>query len=157
LPDLARAVDVLGPLTPEAASDLGLAPETKVVMGTPDVQSAAIGSGAVEDFAGHIYIGTSSWLTCHVPFKKTDLLHNMASLPSALPDRYFVANAQETAGACMAWLRDNLIYADDGLELGPAPDDAFERLGALAASIAPGSDKLIFTPWLFGERSPVAD
>ena len=26
------------------------------------------------DFEGHLYVGTSSWLTCHVPFKKTDLL-----------------------------------------------------------------------------------
>ena len=157
LPDLARAVDVLGTLTPEAAADLGLRPETKVVLGTPDVQSAAIGSGAVEDYEGHVYIGTSSWLTCHVPFKKTDLLHNMASLPSALPDRYFVANAQETAGACMAWLRDQLFYGDDALELGPAPDDAFVRFGELARSVPAGSDKVIFTPWLFGERSPVAD
>jgi xylulokinase len=157
LPDLGRAIDVLGTLTPEAAADLGLDAATKVVLGTPDVQSAAIGSGAVEDYAGHIYIGTSSWLTCHVPFKKTDILHNMASLPSALPDRYFVANAQETAGACMAWLRDQLFYAEDGLGLGPAPDDALRRLGELAASVPAGSDKILFTPWLFGERSPVAD
>jgi xylulokinase len=157
LPDLQRAIDVLGTLTAEAATDLGLLPETKVVLGTPDVQSAAIGSGAVEDYEGHIYIGTSSWLTCHVPFKKTDILHNMASLPSALPDRYFVANAQETAGACMAWLRDQLFYGEDALGLGPPPADAFHRFGELAAGVSPGSDKIIFTPWLFGERSPVAD
>ena len=126
-------------------------------MGTPDVQSAAIGSGAVKDYEGHIYIGTSSWLTCHVPFKKTDILHNMASLPSALPGKYFVANATETAGACINWLRDNLLFPDDALRDGPAPSDFYARLNAVAAEAPPGSDKVIFTPWLIGERSPVAD
>ena len=91
---------------------------TKVVGGTPDVPAAAVGSGAVGNFEGHLYVGTSSWLTCHVPFKKTDILHNMASLPSALPGRYFVGNEQETAGACMTWLRDSLFFRDDVLDPG---------------------------------------
>ena len=82
-------------------------------MGTPDVQSAAIGSGAVRDYAGHLYIGTSSWLACHVPFKKTDILHNMASLPSAIPGRYLLTNEQESAGACLTFLRDTVLYQDD--------------------------------------------
>ena len=69
-----------------------------MVGGTPDLQSAAIGSGAVRDFEGHLYVGTSSWLTCHVPFKKTDLFHGIASLPSPLPGKYYVADEQEVAG-----------------------------------------------------------
>ena len=157
LPDLARAVDVIGTLTPVAANDLGLNESTKVVGGTPDVPAAAVGSGAVDDFDGHIYVGTSSWLTCHVPFKKTDLVHNMASLPSALPGRYFVGNEQETAGACLTWLRDDVLFRDDSLDPGPPPEDAFDRLGALASGAPAGSDKLIFTPWLYGEHTPVAD
>jgi xylulokinase len=116
-----------------------------------------VGSGAVGDFEGHIYVGTSSWLTCHVPFKKTDLIHNMASLPSALPGRYFIGNEQETAGACMAWLRDDVFCRDDALDPGAPPDDVFERFGDLAAEVPAGSDKLIFTPWLYGEHTPVAN
>ncbi|MDH3726879.1 MAG: FGGY family carbohydrate kinase, partial [Myxococcales bacterium] len=152
LPDLARAVDVIGTLTPTAAVELGLDENTKVVGGTPDVPAAAVGSGAVGDFEGHIYVGTSSWLTCHVPFKKTDLIHNMASLPSALPGRYFIGNEQETAGACMTWLRDSVFCRDDALDPGAPPDDVFERFGELAAEAPAGSDKLIFTPWLYGEH-----
>ena len=53
LPDLCRAVDILGPLTPLAAADLGLSENVQVVAGTPDMHSAAIGSGAVEDYAAH--------------------------------------------------------------------------------------------------------
>jgi len=157
LPDLKRAVDVIGTLTPTAAVELGLNENTKVVGGTPDVPAAAVGSGAVGDFEGHIYVGTSSWLTCHVPFKKTDLVHNMASLPSALPGRYFIGNEQETAGACMTWLRDNVLFRDDVLDPGAPPDDALERFGELAAAVPAGSDKLIFTPWLYGEHTPVAN
>ncbi|MFQ5435101.1 MAG: FGGY-family carbohydrate kinase, partial [Anaerolineae bacterium] len=126
-------------------------------MGTPDVQSAAVGSGAVADFAGHLYIGTSSWLTCHVPFKKTDLFHNMGSLPSAIPERYLVANEQEMAGACLNFLRDNLLYQDDGLGSAVPPADYYERLNQAAASAPPGSNGVLFTPWLYGERTPVDD
>jgi xylulokinase len=157
LPDLRRAVDVIGTLTPAAAAELGLNENTEVVGGTPDVPAAAVGSGAVGDFEGHIYVGTSSWLTCHVPFKKTDLIHNMASLPSALPGRYFIGNEQETAGACMAWLRDNVFCRDDALDPGAPPEDVFERFGKLAAEAPAGSDKVIFTPWLYGEHTPVAN
>jgi xylulokinase len=157
LPDLKRAVDVIGTLTPSAAVALGLNEDTKVVGGTPDVPAAAVGSGAVGDFDGHIYVGTSSWLTCHVPFKKTDLIHNMASLPSALPGRYFIGNEQETAGACMTWLRDDVFFRDDALDPGAPPEDALQRFDALAAGVPAGSDKLIFTPWLYGEHTPVAN
>lgn len=91
-----------------------------VVAGTTDAQSAAIGSGAVNDFEAHLYVGTSSWLSCYVPFKKTDLFHNMASLPSAIPGRYYVANEQECAGVCLSYLRDNLVYPADAWLSGPA-------------------------------------
>ncbi len=157
LPDLCRAVDILGPLTPAAAEDLGLDTQVEVVAGTPDIHSAALGSGAVADFAAHCYIGTSAWLGCHVPFKKSDLLHNMASLPSAIPGRYLLINEQETAGACLTMLRDRLFYADDALADTPAPADYFERLEAVAEAAPAGSNRLLFTPWLHGERSPVDD
>ncbi|MCZ7527325.1 MAG: FGGY-family carbohydrate kinase [Acidimicrobiia bacterium] len=157
LPDLVRAVDVVGPLLDGPARELGLPAGLPVIGGTGDVQSAAVGSGAVRDLEGHVYFGTSSWVTCHVPFKKTDLLHNVASLPSPLPGRYWVADEQETAGACLEWLRDQVVYADDGLGEHPAPADALARLDRLAETVPAGSDGVIFTPWLNGERTPIED
>ena len=154
LPDLKPPTAVLGTITPEIAHELGLRDDVRVVMGTPDVQSAALGSGAVRDFESHLYVGTSSWLCCHVPFKKTDLTHNMASLPSALPNRYLLTNEQETAGACLTYLRDNLFFPDDDLQT-PKPEDVYRVFDRLAARVPAGSDKLIFTPWLYGERTPV--
>jgi xylulokinase len=158
LPELVATGSILGAVTPAAAAELGLLAGTPVVAGTGDLHSAAVGSGAVEDFAGHLYIGTSSWISCHVPFKKTDPLTNIASIPSGLPGRYLVADEHETGGACLTWLRDNLLFPGDALDAGrAAPDDVFGRLNEMAAGVAPGSRGVLFTPWLNGERSPVDD
>jgi xylulokinase len=135
------------------------------VAGTGDLHSAAVGSGAVADFDGHLYIGTSSWISCHVPFKKTDALTNIASFPSGIPGRYLVADEHETGGACLTWLRDNLLFPDDALAVDaslPAtrplvPDNVFATLNDMAASVPVGSHGVLFTPWLNGERSPVDD
>ncbi|MBI3395264.1 MAG: FGGY-family carbohydrate kinase [Spirochaetia bacterium] len=157
LPDLLRPIDILGPIKDDIAEELGLKKGVHVVMGTPDLQSAAVGSGAVRDFQGHLYIGTSSWLTCHVPFKKTDVFHNMATLPSAIPGRYFIANEQETAGYCLTWLRDNLFFPKDELAPDRIPAGVYDKFSALASQVPPGSGGAIFTPWLYGERTPVED
>jgi xylulokinase len=157
LPDLKRAVDILGPILPEVAADLGLSEQVQVVMGTPDIHSAAVGSGAVRDYAAHLYVGTSSWIACHLPFKKTDLFHNMATLPSAIPGRYLLINEQEIAGGALNFLRDNIFFADDGLGTGPAPADVFQRFDRLVMAAPPGSGGVLFAPWLQGERTPVDD
>lgn len=151
LPDLVHATDVIGGLTKAAADDLGIAEGTPVVAGTPDVSSAAIGAGTVTDFAAHLYIGTSSWLTCHVPYKKTDLLHSIASLPAAVPGRWFVANEQETAGKALDWLAQ-ILYPDRGQD-----ETVYEELNAVATTVPPGANGVIFTPWLYGERTPIED
>ncbi|TFG29680.1 xylulose kinase, partial [Candidatus Thorarchaeota archaeon] len=147
LPRLMRAVDILGVVKEGVAQELGISTDTKVVVGSPDLQSAVIGSGAVRDFEGHIYVGTSSWIICHVPFKKTDITHNMAALPSSIPGRYFVANEQETAGACLKFLRDNVLYSDDpGRFNNP---EVYQEFDKIVENVPPGSNGLIFTPWLF--------
>jgi xylulokinase len=156
-PDLKRAVDILGPVKKEVADELGLSEKVQVVMGTPDIPCAAIGSGAVRDFEGHLYIGTSSWLTCHVPFKKTDIFHSMASLPSAIPGKYFIANEQETAGACLTFLRDNILYHKDQLLAEEQVPDVYKIFDKIVENVPAGSDKVIFTPWLYGERTPIED
>ncbi len=151
LPELLAATDILGPLSPGPADALGVPAGIPVVVGTPDLQSAAIGSGATRDYQAHLYVGTSSWLTCHVPFKKTDLLHNMASLPSPMPGRYFIADEQETAGAALTFLRDRVMFGED------SPATGYREFDRMAGRAPPGSHGVIFTPWLYGERTPVED
>ena len=157
LPALKRPDEVLGTITKDVADELGLNTDVKVIMGTPDVACAAVGSGAVGDYDGHLYIGTSSWLICHVPFKKTDLLHAIASLPSAIPGRYMAACEQETAGACLTFLRDNILYHKDELLAETQMPDVYKVFDQIVADVPAGSGKVIFTPWLYGERSPIED
>jgi xylulokinase len=157
LPDLVPSAAILGPIKKEIAAELGLEENVQVITGTPDIQSAAVGSGAVKDYEGHLYIGTSSWLTCHVPFKKVDLTHSMASLPSGIPGRYFVANEQEIAGGCLNFMRDNILFHDDELGIQSKSPDVYKIFDSIAEKVPAGCNKLIFTPWLFGERTPVDD
>lgn len=156
LPDLMRAVDVLGPIRKETARELGLRDDVRVIVGTPDVQSAAIGSGAVRDFDPHLYLGTSSWLTCHVPFKRTDIRSNIAALPSAIPTKYFVANEQESAGACLNFLRNSVYYPGEQSE-DTRQANVWALFDQIVEKVPAGSNKVIFTPWLYGERTPVED
>jgi xylulokinase len=151
LPTLRHATDLIGGLTSSAAAELGLTAGTPVVGGTPDVHSAGIGAGTIRDHAAHLYIGTSSWLSCHVPYKKTDLIHSIASLPSAVPGRWLVANEQETAGKAVNWFA-NILFPDR-----PLDDDLYAELTAVAEAVPAGSGGVIFTPWLYGERTPVED
>lgn len=157
LPDLIRAVDVLGPVKREVADDLGLRPGTPVIGGTPDVPSASVGSGAVRDFEGHLYIGTSSWISAQVPFKKTDSAHSFGSFPSPIPGRYVILTEQECAGKCLTWLRDNVLYHKDELMLEEETPDIFKLLDKIVERVPPGANNVFFTPWLYGERTPVED
>ena len=157
LPPLRRNCDVIGPLRREVADQLGLRREVQVVAGAIDFTAAAVGSGAVADYQAHLSIGTSSLLGAHLPTKKTDLTHYLASIPCAIPGRYLVVATQDTAGGSLVFLRDKLFFADDGLLPASDPAGYFEALNELAARVPPGSHGLIFTPWLFGERCPVDD
>lgn len=156
LPELKPANAVLGNLLPGIAKDWGLRGDVPVMMGSPDVHSAAVGSGAVKDFETHLYIGTSGWMTCHVPFKKTDVFHNLASLPSAIPGRYLLTNEQDCAGVNLQYLRDNIFFHDDELKTA-RPDNAYKLFDKIASNAPAGSGGLLYTPWLYGERTPIED
>jgi xylulokinase len=157
LPDLKQSIDILGPLKKEIANELGLREDVQVIMGTPDIQAAAIGSGAVGDYDGHAYIGTSSWIVAHIPYKKTDIMHGIAAIPSAIPGKYITVNEQETAGGVLTWLRDNFLYHKDDLLKEESVPDVYKIFDRIAEKVPAGSNKVIFTPWLNGERTPIED
>ncbi len=155
LPELKGPTEILDTVTPDIADELGINRNVKVAMGAPDLISAIVGSGAVKDYQGHIYIGTSSWVICHVPFKKTDISHNIASIPAAIPGKYFVVNEQESAGACLNFLRDNIFYSADERYFGNT--EVYKIFDEIVENAPVGSGQVIFTPWLYGERTPVED
>jgi xylulokinase len=154
LPDLLPVDASLGQLTPATAEELGLRPETRVLSGLPDSQAATIGAGIATEGHGYMSIGTSSWLSCLVPRKKTDLRHLIATSPAALPGCQQVVAEQGAAGRCLEFLTHSVLYGDGA---GPPPPDIYEILDRQASSVAPGSDGLIFTPWLNGVNAPHED
>jgi xylulokinase len=157
LPEIVKCTEVLGRLTPAAAGELGLAPETQVVAGAIDTTAAAVGAGTTDDFALHLYLGTSSWLAAHVPYKKTDVFNSLASVPCAIPGRWLLTALQATAGGNLTWLRDNVLYHHDELLAEEEQPDVFKIFDRMAQRVPPGSNGVLYTPWIWGERAPVDD
>jgi xylulokinase len=157
LPEIVPCTAVLGPLQADVAAALGLSTDVQVVAGAIDNTAAAIGAGAVEDYAMHLYIGTSSWMTAHVPFKKTDIASSLASVPCAVPGRYLLTALQATAGGNLTFLRDNVIYHKDELLQEADVPDIFKVLDQIAMRVPAGSNGVLYTPWIWGERAPVDD
>ena len=146
LPTLLPTGSILGNLLPEVAQALGIPATTPVICGIPDLHAAVLGSGAVEPYATHISISTTAWIGARVPFKKTDVLHSIASVPgfdSAMP---MVANNHETGGSALRWIQEQVL-----------PGQSYEELIDKALTAPAGCEGLLFTPWLNGERSPVDD
>ena len=100
----------------------------------------------MEPYATHITISTTAWIGARVPFKKTDVLHSIATVPGLDNDFPVVANNHETGGAALRWLREQVL-----------PDQSYEDLIASAEQAPAGCEGVLFTPWLNGERSPVED
>ena len=156
-PEIVRCADVLGTLTSGAAAELGLPESVAVVAGAIDVTAAALGSGAVNDYEPHLYLATSSWMAAHVPFKKTDITTSLASVPCAVPGRHLLIALQATAGGNLTFLRDRVLYhKDELLQEGQVPD-VYKIMDRIAAKVPAGSNGVLYTPWIYGERAPVED
>ncbi|MGV9170676.1 MAG: xylulokinase, partial [Promethearchaeia archaeon] len=167
LPELAPSTAVVGHLTEKAASDLGLTTSTVVVNGCGDMTAAAVGSGAVGDKEVHLYAGSSAWLGAHVKKRKLDIFTYTGSIRSAIPGKYLMIAEQESAGACLKHIRENWQCDLCRRVKGAAEEicatcrngewNPFKTLDAIAEESPPGSKKLLFAPWMFGERTPLDD
>jgi xylulokinase len=151
LPGLFESPDVCGKLSPEGAKAIGLKPGTPVVAGAGDQAAGAVGMGIVAPGTVSATIGTSG-----VVFAATDRpalepggrLHTFCH---AIPNRWHVMGVTQAAGQSLRWFRDQFgSGADDGR-------DPYERLTDEAAKIPAGSQGLLWTPYLMGERTPHLD
>jgi xylulokinase len=156
-PDIVKCTDAIGTLQPGVANELGLSTDVAVIAGAIDNSAAAVGSGAVRDYEAHLYIGTSSWLAAHVPFKKTDILSALASVPCAIPGRYLLTALQATAGGNLSFLRDRILYHKDELLQEEKVPDVYKVMDRIAERTPAGSNGVLYTPWIYGERAPVDD
>ena len=149
LPPLQPFGSVVATVARDVAEQLGLSPETVVIAGMPDLHAATIGSGGTAPFDTHVALSTTSWISCPVPEKKTDVAHSIVSVPGLTNDSYLIINSQETGAKALEWLRG--VLAGTGQVL------SYPEMTALAGTSPPGANGVLFTPWLAGERSPVGN
>jgi xylulokinase len=89
----------------------------------------------------------------HVDFKRTDIRHSILSMPSPVPATYFVMAENGVGGAALEHFLQNVIFARD--DFGALTSD--NRYAVLARAVArakPGSDGLLFLPWMGGAIAP---
>lgn len=150
LPAIVEGSSVVGTLTQEAALELGLRSGLPVAGGGGDATATAVGSGAVDDGALHIYAGTSSWVSGFFSRRIIDVGSSFATITSSVAYRPLLIATQEAAGTAFAWLADLF-----GCQETAAREDLLRKVFAEPGN-AQSSDPL-FTPWLAGERVPVDD
>ena len=152
LPPLCKSTDMIGDgLTALAAAETGLVKGTPVFGGCDDVQSAVVGSGMTGDGEIHIYLGTSAWVAA--PSRNaTKFMHGAAAIQSADPEMNLIAGITEAAGSNIQWICDQ-FFKHEKEQLG---DGIYAYMDSVIDDVPAGSDHLICTPWMQGERCPVS-
>lgn len=155
LPEIRKSVEKAGALTKDAAELLGLVEGIPVFVGSGDLTSAAIGSGAILDNHPIICLGTSDWVAVHTSERLKDLIHYTGSISSS-QDNYLCISKQETGAACLDWIIDQMFKDKAKVYKGDVKG-LYDYLNSIVISSPVGAKNLIFTPWMFGERSPLND
>ncbi len=158
LPEVRESAAIAGELTEKAAERTGLLPGTPIINGAGDLSAAALGSGAIDAGELHISVGTSGWVAGHFTKRKIDIAHYTGCIGSAYPQKYYLGMAhQETAGVCLEWLKNKVLYHEEQLKEERQVPEIYQVLDQLAEQAGPGAEGLIFTPWMYGERCPLDD
>ncbi len=153
LPALRPVGSRAGTLHAEVAGELGLEPSTPVFSGVNDTQAVAVGTATFRGTHGAINIGTTSQVLAHVGSKKSDLEHALVSMPSAIAGRYMVMAENGLGGKPLDHFLRNIAFASDPLA-DHAGGELFAGVDPCAELVAPGSDGLLFLPWLTGAQAP---
>ena len=147
---------ILGTVLPDVAEELGLSQATQVITGLNDTLAGGMGTAAFTGDHAAISIGSTSVIITHVNFKRTDVRHSILSMPSHVPDTYFVMAENGLAGSTLEHFLEHLIYADD--HFGEMPvEDKFKQLARAIADVPPGSDGVLFLPWMGGAIAPATE
>ena len=144
LPPLVPYDEILGHVTAAAAAHLGITTAAVVVTGTVDSITSGVGCGVIDDRTCGVIIGTTTVIVTNLDRKAADVDHGLVSVPSPLPNRWFVMAENGVGGRALElWLRIADGTFDDG-----------ERD---AADVDAGSDGVLFLPWLAGSLAPSSD
>jgi xylulokinase len=150
LPRLYESTAVCATVSAEGATATGLKPGTPVVAGAGDQEAGAVGMGIVTPGTVDAIIGTSGVVFAATDQPALDPKGRLHTFCHAIPGRWHVMGVTQAAGLSLRWFRDSFGCAQN-------TSDSYERLTAEAAKVCPGSDGLLWTPYLMGERTPHLD
>ena len=144
------ARDVVGAVSREAAAECGLAVGSPIVCGTSATSAEAYGTGVDGSNAGVVKLATAATISIigEVPHVQPGLIN----YPFAIPGMWYTISATNSCASAHRWLRDRFF-----LRPGEDGNATFEEMDKLAARVTPGSDGMLFHPYLQGERAPYWD
>ncbi|MBW4436784.1 MAG: hypothetical protein KME04_06595 [Pleurocapsa minor GSE-CHR-MK-17-07R] len=146
LPKLVRGGSQVGTLGEDAAEALGIQAGIPVYLGAGDAGSTTIGAGCGEPGHAYLYVGTSGWAAMSVPVEaRPPLASGVFALAHPDASRLFVIAPLLTAGGNLAWIRG--VTGSTGV---PYED-------VIAAAVEREPTRLLYLPYLTGERSPFTD
>ena len=146
-PEIINSIEPVGELLPEMATAMGLLPQTLVVAGGGDGPCATVGAGCVNDDEFYLTYGTSAWIGGTTDQPVFDPDRALFCFAHIIPDKFMPLGTMQAAGTSYKYLR--ILFEDESLSA--------KEYDQLANQVKPGSDGLLFLPYLIGERSPIWD
>lgn len=166
LPRVIDCSDCAGVLTQKAADELGLVEGIKVFGGGGDATIIGLGAGCTQVGQTHIYSGTSGWVSTITNKQLADIVAMIAAVVGAKEGIFNYFAEMETAGKCFEWVKEHLALDEIGIYLEKQTVaeskeseyiSLYDYLSDTVKKAPVGSNGLIFTPWLHGNRCPFED
>jgi len=120
--------------------------ESPEIAGAGDQAAGALGVGVTGPGPVSVVLGTSGVVFGTLDAYKPDAEARVHVFCHAVPATWHAMGVMLSAAGSLQWLHDAI-----------APDVSFDDLLAEAAEWPPGSEGLLFAPYLAGERTPHAD
>ena len=156
LPKLYESPEITGTITENIAEKTGLSVKTVVVGGAGDNAAAAVGTGVVSDGKAFTTIGTSGVVFAHTSQVSIDPKGRVHTFCCAVPNCWHIMGVTQAAGLSLKWFRDN--FCGDFIERAKKESvDPYYLMDKAADTIPVGSNRLIYLPYLMGERTPHLD
>lgn len=156
LPELHESPDVIGHISADICEKTGLTPNTLLVAGAGDNAAAAVGMGVVEDGKAFTTIGTSGVVFTHTSTPHIDPEARVHTLCCAVPGEWNVMGVTQGAGLSLSWFKSEFCHKETE-EAEKTGKHVYGIIDEEAATVPIGSDKLLYLPYLMGERTPYFD
>ena len=156
LPKVYESIEVTGMILPQIAQKTGLSVNTVVVGGAGDNAAAAVGTGIVKEGRAFTTIGTSGVVYAHSDKVVIDKNGRVHTFCCAVPGAWHVMGVTQGAGLSLKWFKDN--FCEEYIaQAEKEQKDVYEIINQEVEKIPIGSGKLLYLPYLMGERTPHLD